>query len=128
MLKVTSDLFICCLQVREHKHVILCGPPTTGKSTTALKLANIISQGSESSIQRFSLTRDNSQGVASFIESAQSGGRCDIVIIDNLQNAHNVDTLLQNLSSTNINQVPYIIGEIFLVGRISINNISLQAP
>ena len=74
------------------------------------------------------MTRENCQEVASFIESAGSGGRCDTVIIDNLQNAHNVDTLLQNLSSTNINQVPYIIGEIFLVGRISINNISLQAP
>ena len=116
MLKVTSDLFICCLQVREHKHVILCGPPTTGKSTTALKLANIISKGSASSIERFTVTRENSQGVASFIEDVKTGGSCDIVIIDNLQNAHNVDTLLQNLSSTNINQVPYIIGKMFISG------------
>ena len=63
------------------------------------------------------MTRENSQGVASFIEDVKTKGNCDIVIIDNLQNAHNVDTLLQSLSSTNMNQVPYIIGKTFLIWR-----------
>ena len=58
------------------------------------------------------MNRENSHGVERFIEDVKTKGRCDIVIIDDLQNAHNVDTLLQNLSSTNMNQVPYIIGKI----------------
>ena len=97
--------------VREHKHVILCGPPTTGKSTIARKLANIISRGNKSCVETFSLARDNCGGVEKLIEDIKTEGKCDIVIIDNLQNAQNIDKLLQSLSSTNTNHLPYIIGE-----------------
>ena len=96
--------------VREHKHVILCGPPTTGKSTIASKLANIVARGEKTGIETFSLTRENGHTVEKFIEDVKTEGKCDIVIIDNLQNAKNIDSALQNLSSTNTNQLPYIIG------------------
>ena len=96
--------------VKEHKHVIICGPPTTGKSKIARELANFVSKGDNTGIVTFSLTREKSDSVEKLIEDVKAEGKCDIFIIDNLQNAENIDTLLQTLSSTNTNHLPYIIG------------------
>ena len=93
--------------VREHKHVIISGPSTSGKSHVAGKLAQVIAS-SPRLCQRFTLTRENCQDLSGFLDSVT---KCDVVIIDNLHHADNLDNLLQQLSSSG-HQIPYIIGKI----------------
>ena len=85
--------------VREHKHVIISGPAQCGKSYIASKIAQVL----QTPTKRFSLTRDNESELESWLAEAQE---C-VVIIDNLQYASNLDSLLQKLSSS---QLPFIIG------------------
>ena len=88
---------------REHKHVIISGPASCGKSLVAGKLAGLMSQN----VERISLTRDNSQEQITEMMSQMT--RCQVVVIDNLQYLDNLDAVLQQLSSSS--NIPYIIGE-----------------
>ena len=88
---------------REHKHVIISGPASCGKSLVAGKLAGLMSEN----VERISLTRDNSQEQITEMMSQMT--RCQVVVIDNLQYLDNLDAVLQQLSSSS--NIPYIIGK-----------------
>ena len=93
---------------REHKHVIISGPASCGKSLVAGRLASLMSEH----VERISLTRDNSQHqIAEMMVqmTEDQEDRCQVVVIDNLQYLDNLDAVLQQLSSSS--NIPYIIGE-----------------
>ena len=90
--------------VREHKHVIISGPASCGKTTIANKIADLLSTPTLT-VKTFTFTRDNIEELETFLEDAKN----NIVIINNLQHAENLDSLLQRLSSPETH-LPFIIG------------------
>ena len=90
--------------VREHKHVIISGPAGSGKSGMAGRLASAVSRR----VQRLRLTRE-AGGVRGEVEQLRVAG-AECVILDNLEHAESLDTLLQELSAPGAGP-QYIIGQ-----------------
>jgi len=106
---------------KEHKHVIICGPASTGKSYIASKISEGLvrskqNTGSSPRIYSFTLERENVNELNSFLGNIKeefevtSSSGTDVIILDNLHHASNLDQLLQDLLSTNLKPMPYIIG------------------
>ena len=101
--------------LREHKHVIISGPGGCGKSGIAARLGAAMVTSTER-LERLSLcgqqqpirgqdTVDQSEAVTRLARS-----EADCVILDNLEHAESLDTLLQQLAATGSGP-QYIIGQ-----------------
>ena len=90
--------------VREHKHVIISGPAGSGKSGMAGRLASAVSRR----VQRLRLTREAGSVKGEVERLRMAGAEC--VILDNLEHAESLDTLLQELSAPGAGP-QYIIGQ-----------------
>ena len=109
--------------LREHKHVIISGPASSGKSCVASKLAEMILTNGKSSdlnesgnVKRFKLTRDVDDTCLSEIKDtcgSISGSGHVVVVVDNLEHVKNLDCFLQELSSSSSAHGTFIIGRVF---------------
>ena len=102
---------------KEHKHVIICGPPSTGKTYIAEKIAEFLSRSKESTgtsprIDSFTLQRENVGELNNFLNKfkGREGSLPHVIILNNLQHAPNLDHLLEDLLPSSLNTLPYIIG------------------
>jgi len=101
---------------KEHKHVIICGPPSTGKTFIAGKIAEFLAGSKENTglsprIDSFTLQRENVNELKSFLNNIkESQSPPHVIILDNLHHAPNLDHLLEDLLPASLNTLPFIIG------------------
>ena len=101
--------------LREHKHVIISGPGGCGKSGIAARLGAAMVTSSDK-VERLSLSgpmrgQDSLRGLdqsEACARLARSEAEC--VILDNLEHAESLDTLLQQLAAAGSGP-QYIIGQ-----------------
>ena len=100
--------------LREHKHVIISGPGGCGKSVIAARLgATVTSPGSM--VERLSLSGPMRGQDGRGVDQSEAVTRlraspAECVILDNLEHAGSLDTLLQDLAAAG-SRPQYIIGQ-----------------
>eukprot|EP00090_Calanus_glacialis_P010676 TRINITY_DN19122_c0_g1_i1.p1 TRINITY_DN19122_c0_g1~~TRINITY_DN19122_c0_g1_i1.p1 ORF type:complete len:1943 (-),score=331.98 TRINITY_DN19122_c0_g1_i1:185-6013(-) len=102
---------------KEHKHVIICGPPSTGKTYIAGQISEFLAGSKENTglsprIDSFTLQRENVNELNIFLDKikASQSSSPHVIILNNLHHAPNLDHLLEDLLPSSLNTLPYIIG------------------
>ena len=99
--------------LREHKHVIISGPGGCGKSGIAARLGAVVTSGA---VERLSLSGPmrGQEGLGqSEAVTRLRASEAECVILDNLEHAESLDTLLQDLAASG-SRPQYIIGMYFI--------------
>jgi len=110
--------------IKEHRQVIISGPSSTGKTYIAGKISEMIVKSKQNEgnslprIESFTIQRENLNEFEKFLnrvsEECKSGINSssppEVIILDNLHHAPNLDQLLRELLPFTSNPSPYIIG------------------
>ena len=101
--------------LREHKHVIISGPGSCGKSGIAARLGAVMTSGA---VERMSLSGPMRGQEGRGLDQSEAVTRiraseAECVILDNLEHAESLDTLLQDLTASGP-RPQYIIGTYFI--------------
>ena len=98
--------------LREHKHVIISGPGSCGKSGIAARLGSAVTSGP---VEVLSLSGPMRGGEGRAVDQSEAvtrlrASQAEVVILDNLEHAESLDTLLQDLAAAG-SRPQYIIGQ-----------------
>ena len=83
--------------LKEHRRLVISGPPTTGKSSLASGLANLVSK---SKVQAVSLTKPGVEEQLTNVLTDVQQNRPEVLLLDNLHLAADLEALLGELANT----------------------------
>ena len=83
--------------LKEHRRLVISGPPTTGKSSLASGLANLVSKGK---VQAVSLTNPGVEEQLTKVLADVQQNKPEVLLLDNLHLAADLEGLLGELANT----------------------------
>ena len=83
--------------LKEHRRLVISGPPTTGKSSLASGLANLVTKGK---VQAVSLTNPGVEEQLTNVLTEVQQNRPEVLLLDNLHLAADLEGLLGELANT----------------------------